>query len=103
GLAEFERSLIAARTATGRGRAKAAGVRFGRRPKLNAYQRAEALKRLDAGEPQSAVARTFGIDQSTVSRLVGAARLTNEQTAALPSQSSAAFRFFGALRPLGPQ
>ena len=45
-------------------------MRFGRRPKLNAYQRAEALKRLDAGEPQSAVARTFGIDQSTISRLV---------------------------------
>jgi DNA invertase Pin-like site-specific DNA recombinase len=55
GLAEFERSLIAARTASGRERAKTAGVRFGRRPKLNAYQCAEALKRLDAGEPQSAV------------------------------------------------
>jgi DNA invertase Pin-like site-specific DNA recombinase len=70
GLAEFERSLIAARTASGRERAKAAGVRFGRRPKLNTYQRAEALKRLEAGESQSAVARTFGVDQSTVSRLV---------------------------------
>jgi DNA invertase Pin-like site-specific DNA recombinase len=53
GLAELERSLIAARTAAGRERAKVAGVRFGRRPKLNAYQRAEALKRLDAGDPQS--------------------------------------------------
>jgi DNA invertase Pin-like site-specific DNA recombinase len=69
GLAEFERSLIAGRTASGRERAKTAGVRFGRRPKLSAYQRAEALKRLDAGEPQSAVARTFNVDQSTISRL----------------------------------
>ena len=44
-------------------------MRFGRRPKLNAFQRAEALRRLDDGGPQSAVARTFNIDQSTISRL----------------------------------
>jgi DNA invertase Pin-like site-specific DNA recombinase len=55
GLAEFERSLIAARTASGRERAKTAGVRFGRRPKLSAYQRAEALKRLDAGWFENAI------------------------------------------------
>jgi DNA invertase Pin-like site-specific DNA recombinase len=36
GLAEFERELITARTASGRDRAKAVGVRFGRQPKLNA-------------------------------------------------------------------
>jgi len=34
GLAEFERSLILARTSDGRARAKARGVRFGRKPKL---------------------------------------------------------------------
>jgi DNA invertase Pin-like site-specific DNA recombinase len=69
GLAEFEHELIRARTASGRERAKAAGVRFGRRPKLNAYQRREALRRMDAGEPQGAIARTFNVDQSTISRL----------------------------------
>lgn len=73
GLAEFERSLISARTAAGRARAKANGVRFGRRPKLNPHQRAHALKLLDAGEPQSAVARVLGVDQSTISRLAARA------------------------------
>ena len=69
GLAEFEGSLIAARTSEGRERAKAAGTRFGRRPKLNAHQRAHALKMLDDGEPQAQVARLLGVDQSTISRL----------------------------------
>jgi DNA invertase Pin-like site-specific DNA recombinase len=69
GLAEFERSLIKARTDTGIARARAAGVRFGRKPKLSAHQRREALARRDAGEPQSAIARTFGVDQATISRL----------------------------------
>src|SRR5260370_23801979 len=35
GLAEFERSLILARTGEGRVRAMARGVRFGRKPKLS--------------------------------------------------------------------
>ena len=69
GLAEFERELIRARTSAGRDRAKAQGVRFGRKPKLTAHQRAHALKLLDAGEPQSAVAKVLGVDQSTISRL----------------------------------
>jgi DNA invertase Pin-like site-specific DNA recombinase len=34
GLAEFERELIRARTGEGRSRAKARGVKLGRRPKL---------------------------------------------------------------------
>jgi len=39
GLAEFERELIVARTGEGRTRAVAKGVKFGRKPKLSAYQR----------------------------------------------------------------
>src|SRR5262245_39067696 len=70
GIAEFERELIRARTGDGRVRAKARGVRFGRPPKLNAHQRQEALQRLAKGdETQADIARTFGVDQSTIARL----------------------------------
>jgi DNA invertase Pin-like site-specific DNA recombinase len=69
GLAEFERTLIRARTEDGRTRAKAAGIRFGRKPKLTPYQRQEALERLATGESQLAIARTMGVDRSTISRL----------------------------------
>src|SRR6516164_6332658 len=41
-LAEFERSMILARTSEGRTRAKARGVKFGRPLKLSQYQIAEA-------------------------------------------------------------
>src|SRR5262249_32431904 len=46
GLAEFERELIKARTDDGRKRAQARGVKFGRKPILDAHQRQEALQRL---------------------------------------------------------
>ena len=69
GLAEFERSLIKARTDVGIKRAREAGISFGRPPKLNKYQQVEAMRLLDAGEPQSAVARLLNCDQSTISRL----------------------------------
>src|SRR5215467_1043022 len=41
GLAEFERSLILARTGEGRTQAKAKGVKFGRPPILSPHQRKE--------------------------------------------------------------
>ena len=69
GLAEFERELIRARTGEGRERAKARGVRLGRKPKLTPHQRIEALKRRDVGEPLVEIARTFGVSHSTISRL----------------------------------
>jgi DNA invertase Pin-like site-specific DNA recombinase len=69
GLAEFERSLIKARTDVGIKRAREAGIRFGRPPKLTRVQQDHALKLLADGEPQSAVARVLGVDQSTISRL----------------------------------
>jgi hypothetical protein len=69
GLAEFERTLIRARTGEGRERAKARGVRFGRPKKLFPHQRREAIERVSAGEAGAEVARTFGVDRVTVYRL----------------------------------
>jgi hypothetical protein len=40
---------------------------------LTKHQREHALKLLDAGEPQAAVARLLNVDQSTISRLARAA------------------------------
>jgi DNA invertase Pin-like site-specific DNA recombinase len=69
GLAEFERDLIRARTGEGRERAKARGVKMGRKPKLTPHQQAEAIKRRDAGEPIREIARTYNVHNSTISRL----------------------------------
>jgi DNA invertase Pin-like site-specific DNA recombinase len=68
-IAEFERELIRERTGEGRKRALASGVRFGRKPKLSQYQRAEALKRRDAGETLASIARSYAVDVSMISRL----------------------------------
>src|SRR5215813_3363842 len=69
GLAEFERSLILARTGDGRARAQARGVRFGRKPKLTAHQIAEAIQRRQAGEALADIGRSFNVSHSTISRL----------------------------------
>jgi DNA invertase Pin-like site-specific DNA recombinase len=69
GLAEFERELIRARTGEGRARAKARGVHMGRPPKLTPHQRREALKRREAGESLTDIARTYGVAHTTISRL----------------------------------
>jgi DNA invertase Pin-like site-specific DNA recombinase len=69
GLAEFERDLIRARTGEGRERAKARGVKMGRKPKLTPHQQAEAIKRREAGEPIREIARTYNGHNSTISRL----------------------------------
>src|SRR5258705_13115581 len=70
GLAEFERELIRARTGEGRTRAQARGVRFGRPRKLTPHQRQEALARLAAGETQADVARSYGVDPTTIGRIL---------------------------------
>jgi DNA invertase Pin-like site-specific DNA recombinase len=69
GLAEFERSLILARTGEGRTRAMARGVRFGRKPKLTQHQVAEAIRRRDAGEALTDIGRSYNVSHSTISRL----------------------------------
>jgi DNA invertase Pin-like site-specific DNA recombinase len=69
GFATFERHLIKARTDDGRKRAKARGVRFGRPHVLNHDQRQEALARLAKGDSLVDIARTFGVDPTTIGRL----------------------------------
>jgi DNA invertase Pin-like site-specific DNA recombinase len=69
GLAEFERSLILARTSEGRVRAKARGVKFGRKPKLTPHQHREALARREAGESLVEIGRSYNVSHSTISRL----------------------------------
>jgi DNA invertase Pin-like site-specific DNA recombinase len=68
-LAEFERSMILARTSEGRKRAQDRGVRFGRKPKLTPHQVAEALARRANGEALSDIGRSFNVSHSTISRL----------------------------------
>jgi DNA invertase Pin-like site-specific DNA recombinase len=72
-IAEFERDLIRERTGDGRKRAQAAGVKFGRKPKLSDYQRKEAIKRRAAGETSAEIAKSYAVDISMISRLQGPA------------------------------
>jgi DNA invertase Pin-like site-specific DNA recombinase len=68
-IAEFERELIKSRTGEGRARAKARGVRFGRKPALTEFQRQEAMARREAGETLMDIARSMNVSHSTISRL----------------------------------
>jgi DNA invertase Pin-like site-specific DNA recombinase len=67
--AKLERRRIAERTARGRAEAKANGVKFGRKPILTPHQQREARARVEAGEPQRSVARSYNVSQATISRL----------------------------------
>src|ERR1035437_7410272 len=69
GLAEFERDLIRARTSEGRERAKARGVKLGRKFKLTQHQQKEARARRDRGETLMDIARSYNVSHSTISRL----------------------------------
>jgi hypothetical protein len=88
GLAEFERDLIRTRTGEGRARAVARGVRLGRKPKLTNHQIKEALRRREAGEVLTEIARSYNVSHSTISRLrnqPGSPHLPPFETASCPS------------------
>src|SRR3954465_14668984 len=72
GLAEFERDLIRTRTGEGRARAKARGVKLGRKPKLTPHQKREAIARRDRGdETHAEIGRSYNVSGWTISRLAG--------------------------------
>ena len=54
---------------------RARGASIGRPKKLMPHQCEEALKRLASGETMAALARSYGLSKSTVSRIVRSARL----------------------------
>jgi murein DD-endopeptidase MepM/ murein hydrolase activator NlpD len=62
-------------------------VRFGRPRKLTPHQRREALARLDAGETQAEIARTYNVDATTIGRLLKRAEVVHH----LPGQMQQAF------------
>ncbi len=73
-IAEFERDLINTRTAEGREAAKAKGVKFGRKSKLEDSQ-IEAIKAdIETGElSRQDIADKYNISRQTVYRLMKAA------------------------------
>jgi DNA invertase Pin-like site-specific DNA recombinase len=69
--AKLERRRIVERTAVGRANAKASGVKFGPKFKLNEHQKREALARKATGkETCKAIGRSYGVSGATISRLV---------------------------------
>ena len=74
-IAEFERELIRERVKAGIADAKARGIHTGRKPTLNACQRAAAARmHLDEGKSFGAIAAVLGCSRSIVYRAVEAAR-----------------------------
>ena len=70
GLADVERDLIRTRTSEGRERAKARGIKLGRKPKFTPHQQREAIKRrYRDGESVREIARSYGVGKSMISRL----------------------------------
>ena len=67
--AKLERRRIAQRGAGPTPKPRAKGVKFGRKPTLTPHQQREARDRLDAGETQRSVARSYNVSQATISRL----------------------------------
>src|SRR5262249_30484488 len=68
-LAEDERHRILRRANQGRVGARKRGVHMGRKPKLSDHQQTEALERMAKGETCRAIAKTYGVHHSTISRL----------------------------------
>ena len=84
---QYVASLARQRTGEGRKRAQAAGVKFGRKPKLSDFQRREAIKRRAAGESLADIAKSYAVDISMISRLAPGFRTPFEVDAGAASTS----------------
>lgn len=71
-MAEDERHRIVKRANGGRAAARARGVKFGRKPKLSAFQQTEAARRLAKGKESAAqIAQSYQVSRWTIARLGG--------------------------------
>lgn len=68
-FAQLERDLILDRTTEGRERAKAQGKHMGRPPRLSEKQQKDVLKRLEAKESVSSIARLYRVSRTTIQRV----------------------------------
>ena len=69
GIAEFERDLIRDRTSAGREQARKKGIHLGRPRKMSPEQIKLAQELIAQGKPIAEIAKTFGVDRSTLYRL----------------------------------
>ena len=82
-VAETERNLILERTEDGRQKAKAAGVKFGRKDKLTGEQTKAMLDEFAAcSGSAAAVAKKYGVSRATLYRLAADAGVTRVDMAA---------------------
>lgn len=78
-FAEFERSILKARTKAGLAAARVRGRSGGRPSKLKAAQREHLVKLVRSGEKTAAdAARLFGVHPATVGRILARAATANE-------------------------
>jgi DNA invertase Pin-like site-specific DNA recombinase len=68
-FAALERDLILQRTSEGRIKAKADGVKFGRKHKLTPHQKKQALELRADGKSQKEIAAIFNVSHQTIGRL----------------------------------
>ena len=71
--AEDERGRILARANGGRAAAKKRAIKFGRKPKLAAHQRREAIRMVREGQSLRAVAHHYHVGHSTIVRALESA------------------------------
>ena len=69
-MAEFDRSLVNERIAEGVAKAKAAGVKFGRKNKLTAAELDALRQELQAATNKAELAQKYGLHRSSLYRLV---------------------------------
>lgn len=79
GVADFEHGLIMERTAAGRKRAKADGVRFGRKRLLTESAEDAILAAIEGGRSVMAVGRDWRVSERTVWRAVAGARTRQDR------------------------